>query len=70
MPASIIRTLLVIVAAAMLLLAIFYLRGRRLSWLEYGAWGLLALCLPYLGPFLVILSRPGEPRPARTTARL
>ena len=46
----------------MLLLSAFYLRGRRLSFSEYIAWGLLTVLLPLLGPFLVVFSRPGQSR--------
>ncbi|HIE24477.1 MAG TPA: hypothetical protein EYP74_00590 [Anaerolineales bacterium] len=42
------------------LLAIFYLRNRNLRLGAYMLWGLLALFLPALGPFLVILLRPGK----------
>ncbi len=52
-------TLLSILALAMALLAIFYLRKRQLPLLGYVFWGLVAL-VPLIGPFLVILSRPGE----------
>ncbi|MCP4139915.1 MAG: hypothetical protein GY755_06440 [Chloroflexi bacterium] len=45
---------------ASFLLAIFYLRDRNLSFGEYSLWGLLALLVPALGPFIVILSRPGK----------
>jgi len=44
----------------MALLAAFYLRRRGMSAREYIAWGLLALLVPLLGPFLVILSHPGS----------
>lgn len=43
----------------MVLLAAFYLRKRQLPWLGYVFWGLLAL-IPLVGPFLVIISRPGK----------
>ena len=46
----------------MLVLAVFYLQRRRMTLLEYVGWGLFALLLPGLGPFLVILSAPGQPR--------
>jgi len=46
----------------MLLLSAFYLRGRRLSFSEYIAWGLLTVLLPLLGPFLAVFSRPGQSR--------
>ena len=45
---------------ASFLLAIFYLRDRNLSFGEYSLWGLFALLLPVLGPFIVILLRPGK----------
>ena len=44
------------------LLGVFYLRSRRLSWQGYLFWGTLAVFIPILGPFIVILSRPGEIR--------
>ena len=40
-------------------LAISYLVYRRCTVLEIVLWGALALCLPVLGPFLVIAARPG-----------
>ncbi len=46
------------------ILAIFYLRNRHLSFSEYTLWGLFALLIPALGPFIVILSKPGK-RPLR-----
>ncbi len=54
------RVLLYVSLGAMALLAILYLRGRRLSLAAYCLWGLLAVLLPALGPFLVILLRPGR----------
>lgn len=56
------KALLAFTSAVMFLLAVLYLHRRRLSWLEYCAFGLLALFLPILGPFLVIALRPGQPR--------
>jgi len=46
----------------MALLSIFYLRSRKLPLLGYILWGLLALLVPLLGPFLVIACKPGIPR--------
>lgn len=46
---------------AMLLLAVSFLKRRRISDKEFILWGLLALLLPVLGPYLVILYRPGRP---------
>lgn len=52
--------LIIICLVGMALLAVFFLRTRRMTLSSYIAWGLLALLLPLLGPFLVILSQPGE----------
>jgi hypothetical protein len=60
--AEILQALLLVNLVAQFLLAAVYLRGRRLAWFEYLAWGLVALALPVLGPFLVIASHPGEKR--------
>jgi hypothetical protein len=53
------RTLLALCMLSMALLAVFYLRQRDLPLSEYISWGLVILIVPLLGPFLVILSRPG-----------
>lgn len=42
------------------MLAVLYLRQRKLSTLAFVLWGVLALVVPVIGPFLVIASRPGE----------
>jgi len=47
---------------AMLILSLFFLRGRELSAGEYILWGLLAVAVPVLGPYLVIFSKPGTQR--------
>ncbi len=57
--AGVIRTILLVDIGAMALLSLFYLRQRRMSLSSYCCWGLLALMLPVLGPFLVIANRPG-----------
>jgi hypothetical protein len=54
------RALLVICVLGMALLAALYLRRREMTIAEYIGWGLLAVLLPLLGPFLVILYRPGK----------
>jgi len=64
------RALLIACMAGMALLAAFYLRRREMSTLAYLAWGLLALLLPLLGPFLVILNHPGNLRPSLRRPRL
>lgn len=61
------RAFLVAGLMAMALLAIVYLRQRRLSISEYLLWGLLAVLVPLLGPFLVIWSRPGLQSPGETS---
>ena len=61
MPAdAIIRVLIILDIVSMALLAIFYLRKRRLTWWKFFGWGLLALMLPLVGPFLTIFLRPGN----------
>jgi hypothetical protein len=54
------RLLIIVCLVGMALLAVFYLRTRRMTLVAYISWGLLALLVPLLGPFLVILSQPGE----------
>jgi len=61
--AGVIRTILLVDIVAMALLALFYLRQRQMSWSSYCCWGLLAVIVPVLGPFLVIANRPGEWNP-------
>lgn len=56
------RLLLFVCLIGMLLLAVLYLRRRKLPRFSYLLWGLLAIMLPILGPYLVIAMRPGEPR--------
>ena len=58
--AVIVKAILLISILAMTFLAVLYLRRRQLSWAAYCFWGLLAIVLPILGPFLVIASRPGK----------
>jgi hypothetical protein len=64
MNAELIRVLLIADILGMALLAFFYLRQRKLSISEYMQYGLLALLVPLLGPFLVIVLKPGLPRKA------
>ncbi|HEY5670952.1 MAG TPA: hypothetical protein VIS10_13225 [Anaerolineales bacterium] len=54
------RASLVMCVLGMALLAAFFLRKRQLSISEYIGWGLVIILLPLLGPFLVILHRPGK----------
>ena len=57
---GVIRIILLVDIAAMALLSLFYLRQRRMDWISFCCWGLLALLVPVLGPFIVIANRPGE----------
>lgn len=65
---GIIRIILLVDIAAMALLSIFYLRQRRLDWVSFFCWGLVALFVPVLGPFIVIANRPGEWDPSFSLA--
>lgn len=58
--AGVVRTLLIVDIVGMALLSLFYLRQRQMSRLAFFCWGLLALLIPVLGPFMVIASRPGR----------
>jgi hypothetical protein len=57
---GVIRIILLVDIVAMALLSLFYLRQRRMNWAAFCGWGLLALLVPVLGPFIVIANRPGE----------
>jgi hypothetical protein len=61
MTAGVLRVLLIVCLVAMFVLAMLSLRRRRLTLAQFIAWTILALFLPALGPFLVLLLRPGEP---------
>jgi hypothetical protein len=65
MNAETMRQLLAGSLVAMYILAMLYLRRRPLTLGQFTAWGLFALFIPALGPFLVILNRPGGPRRRR-----
>jgi hypothetical protein len=56
------RMLLLLSMLGMAVLAAFFLRGRSLSLREYIIWGALIVFLPLVGPFLVIVLRPGHSR--------
>ena len=58
--AVVVKAILLISILAMAFLAMYYLHRRKLSWAAYCFWGLLAIVLPVLGPFLVIVARPGK----------
>ena len=56
------RLLLLVCMLAMVTVAAFYLRQRKLTILEYAFWGLAAILVPIIGPFLVIWIKPGNQR--------
>jgi len=58
---DILRFLLAVCLVGMALLAFLYLRRRHLTTAESLAWGLLIVFVPLLGPFMVIVLRPGRP---------
>ena len=60
MTALILRWLLLVYLIVMYVLAMLYLRNRRMSLSNYGLWGLFALLVPMLGPFVVIAFQPGK----------
>jgi hypothetical protein len=64
MNAASVHLLLVLCLVSMYVLAMLSLRRRELSLGRYAFWGLFALLLPAVGPFVVLLLRPGKP-PAR-----
>jgi len=60
---SVMRYLIVASLIGMALLAVFFLRERRLGTVQFLGWGLLIILLPLVGPFMAILFSPGKPRP-------
>jgi uncharacterized membrane protein YjfL (UPF0719 family) len=68
MNAETIRVMLAGCLVAMYVLAMASLRRRPLSLGQLTAWGAFALFIPALGPFLVILTQPGDP-PRRIRSR-
>jgi hypothetical protein len=58
---DVLRFLLAVCLVGMALLAFLFLRRRQLTTAESLAWGLLIVFVPLLGPFLVIVLRPGAP---------
>lgn len=63
MNAGTVRVMLAGCLVAMYLLAMLSLRRRALTPGQLAAWGSLALFVPALGPFLVILNHPGKIKP-------
>ena len=59
---DLVRLMLLLGMLAMAVVAAFYLRQRKLSIVAYAAWGLVAILVPVVGPFLVIWLKPGSRR--------
>jgi hypothetical protein len=60
------RLLLVTCLVGMAILAILSLRQRKMPVGVYLGWGLIAVLLPLVGPFIVLLARPGGHRQAHS----
>ncbi len=60
MNAETLRLLLAVTLIAMYLLAVLTLRRLPLTFSRYMLWGLFALLVPALGPFLVIAANRHE----------
>lgn len=58
------RILIGLCLLGMALLAVLSLRKREMPTAAYILWGLLAVFLPLIGPFLVLFIRPGVSRQA------
>ncbi len=58
---DVLRVLLAACLVGMALLAFLFLRRRELTMKESLTWGLLIVLVPLLGPFLVMVLRPGSP---------
>lgn len=56
------RVLLAACIVGMALLALLSMRRRNLTSAEIIGWGLLIILVPLLGPFLVIVIKPGVKR--------
>ncbi|HEY5269532.1 MAG TPA: hypothetical protein VII97_04295 [Anaerolineales bacterium] len=66
MNAEALRLLLAGTLVALYILAMLYLRRQPLTFSQYTLWGLFALLVPALGPFLVILLQPGKSAQMKT----
>ena len=60
MNANALRIFLGFFLIAIFMVAISYLRRRKMSTWAFAFWGTFALLLPAFGPFFVIAYRPGE----------
>lgn len=61
-PPALMRFLLIACLVGLAVIAVFYLRGRQLTYWGYIGWGLVAILIPLAGPFIVLLAQPGKKR--------
>ena len=54
------RSFLLACMLTMIILAVFNLRRRKLMHLAYVLWGLVAILIPIIGPFMIIWMKSGE----------
>jgi hypothetical protein len=66
MNAETLRLLLAGILVAMVVLARLTLRRQPLTFSQYTLWGLFALLVPALGPFLIILVQHGKSAQRKT----
>jgi hypothetical protein len=57
---ALIQSLLAAGIFCMALIAISSLRKRRLTLHKYLAWGLVAILVPVIGPFIIVWIQPGK----------
>ena len=60
MTAEIMRFILLTYLLGISAMAILFLRTRALSFVAYVGWGLFAILVPLVGPFTVLIVRPGK----------
>ena len=65
--ADLMRSFLVLTILGMAVLAAFHLRHRQLTLDEYLLWGLAAILIPLIGPYLVIALTPDRATAANST---
>lgn len=66
---EVLRIVMIVLASAMTVLALHYLRGRGLPRFQAMAWALLALLVPVVGPFLVVVLRPRAAYPEKVLSK-
>lgn len=54
------RQLLIVCMMLMAILAVLYLRGRRMALGKFALLGMVVILIPIIGPFIVIWMKPGD----------